>query len=266
MSSIPSWPAISVQDLAVDALPVHASASQREEDDEIILVEDMTSMTSRPGPSHISNSQMAFVSTSTPLQSEDIIDISDDEPEKSPVKPVEALPVIEPVFSPFPLAETVPSKAKEPLFLPSPSSSPRSAQSLQYPNRTLHTLGGDNVEIEAPWDMPSMDVLDVSMEHPLALGPKRKNKRMEVYVLIPPPPDWVKGAKQSKKGGKQKRKPWIADEEVGDSEIEETEDWDVKEGTTSRRRPEIDTGKADGTTSSFPCLDWTLDSHYESHF
>jgi hypothetical protein len=140
---------------------------------------------------------------------------------------------------------------------------------LQY-NGPL-TLEGDDTEIEAPWDMPSIDSPDVSMEQPLALESKKNGKRRtEVYVLIPPPPDWVKQVKQrsnNAQGGqrnrqprpnKAKRKPWVSeDDEVEESEheIDVIEEWDLPER-------EVDAKEADGTTS-IPSSHRTSDSHYD---
>ena len=287
-SNIQSDSAISNQQISVDSLPIHASALQREEEEEgeeegenkegkeeeeeeIMLVEDMMSLSPLPGPQL---AQTAVKSSSPPLHSDEIIDISDDElqNEKSPAKPIEALPITASVSSPFPSAQSIPSKAKEPLFLPSPSSSPRSAQSLHDPDKDPLNSGGDNIEVEAPWDMPSVDLGDVTMEQLRSPEPKKRQKKMKVYVLIPPPPDWVKRAKQigknfpSRRGKNQRqtsnnarRIPWLPDDEdVGDSEngIEEIEG---SEGRTSQATSEVDTREAKGTISP-PSSLWIHDS------
>jgi hypothetical protein len=268
-SNVQSNSALSNQQIAVDALPVHASALQREEEEgeeeeEIMLVEDMMSLSPLAGPQL---PQTAVKSSSPPLQLDEIIDISDDElqNEKSPAKPIEALPITASISSPFPSAQLISSKAKEPLFLPSPSSSPRSAQSLHDPDKDPLISGGDVVEVEAPWDMPSMEVGDVSMEQLRPPGLKQKEKKMKVYVLIPPPPDWVKRAKQrgnnvpsrrgknkGQKSNRARRIPWLPDDkDIGDSEngIEEIEGSD-NEGRTSQATSEVDTREAEGTISS----------------
>ncbi|KIM75010.1 hypothetical protein PILCRDRAFT_689843 [Piloderma croceum F 1598] len=266
MSSFQSNSALSDQQPAGDMLPIHNSDLRREEeeedDDEIELVEDMTSFSPLPisGSSRSSKTQVTPIPSSTQLQLDDIIDISDDENQNLPAKPIQSVPIVAPALSPFPATGMVSSKAKEPLFLPSPSSSPRSSRSLQYLDNGALTQKDDNDEIEAPWDMPSMDV---SAEQPLSLEPKKKGKiRMEPFVYIPAPPDWVKRAKQRSdkapngqqrnrqvKHNNAKRKVWIMedDEVVGDSEheIDEIEGWD---GWTSQRGRELDTKEADGMT------------------
>jgi hypothetical protein len=267
--------ALSDQQPAGDVLPIHTSALRREEeedDDEIELVEDMTSFPPLPisGSSRSSESQAAPMPSSTQLQLDDIIDISDDETNNLPAKPIKSMPIVAPAPSLFPAASMVSSKAKEPLFLPSPSSSPRSTRSLQYLDNGALTREDHDDEIEAPWDMPSMDI---SAEQPFSL--ESKKIRMEPYVYIPPPPDWVKRAMQRSdkvqnsqqknrqlKHNNAKRKAWIMedDEVVGDSEheMDEIEGWD---GGTSQRARGLDTKEADGMTPN-PSPQLTRDSHY----
>lgn len=270
MSSFQSNSALSDQQSAGDLLPIHTSDLQQreeEEDDEIELVEDMTSFSPPPISGSSRKAQATLIPSSTQLQLDDIIDISDDENLNLPAKAIKSVPIVAPAPSPFPAASMVSSKAKEPLFLPSPSSSPRSTRSLKYLDSAL-TQKDDNDEIEAPWSM------DISTEQPLSLEPKKKGKiRMEPFVYIPAPPDWVKRAKQrsdkSQKGQQRnrqlkhnnaKRKAWIIedDEVVGDSEreIDEIERWDS--GTSQRGR---DTKEADGMTPN-PSPQLTRDSHY----
>jgi hypothetical protein len=253
------------QHSTADALPAQASAPQKEEDEEDedeIAVKHMVSSPPPPfsGPPQPSNSQTVAILSPASLQTDDVVDISDDEPqnEKSSTKPAEAPPIAAPVFSSFPPAETRPPKIKEPLFLPEPSSSPRSVQSLHYADDG-HPQPGDDLEINAPWDTPSMDV---SMGQPLE-PTKESKKRTEVYVLIPPPPDWVKRAKRSSNKiyssqetvkqqmlNNAKHKPWVnEDEEVGDSE----DDIHANPKGMSQREQGLDNGETDGTTSiSFP--------------
>jgi hypothetical protein len=96
-----------------------------------------------------------------------------------PAKPIKSMPIVAPAPSLFPAASMVSSKAKEPLFLPSPSSSPRSTRSLQYLDNGALTREDHDDEIEASWDMPSMDV---SAEQPFSLESKQdKNGALCIY-------------------------------------------------------------------------------------
>jgi hypothetical protein len=268
---------VSDQQPIVDALSVDTLALRKEEEDDdegIEIVEEMTTLTtSLPEPSQ---PQIASMPSSAQLQ-QDIIDISDDddlENRKLPSEPGETLPVASPAFPVWP-PEVVPFKAKEPLFLPSPSSSPRSPRSLQYAVHDPLTMGRKSVEIEASWDMPSIDGPEISGQL-FSPQPKKKGNRMEAYVLIPPAPDWVRRARHdnSKARNRQnknrqlnlntaKHKSWIREEEVvtdSENEVEDIEDWDVEDGTT-RRYQDVDTREADGTISP-PCFG-TREPYYQ---
>lgn len=162
------------------------------------------------------------------------------------VSPAEPKQVQAPVFT-HPIIETQqpeagPSKAKEPLFLPSPSMSPTSAASLQYPVDD-YTQQEDVVDVDA-WG-ESMDAVEKLASHPISrqsANPKKRSKA-EVYVLMPPTPAWVKRAKIKQKKAKEKRaketqrhrhpkRRKISEQEeiIADSEQEEDpiEDWDVE--------------------------------------
>lgn len=249
------------QDATLDALPVspgRGHAQREEEEEEEVEVENEIALSENM---KLSAPRTTANPPSVPSVTDEIIDISDDESfqkESSLVKRSETQPLAAPVSLPFPPTETVPSKTKEPLFLPSPSSSPRSTRSLQY-QEDHPILGKDNsLENKAPWDMPSIDTLDDPVAKTLALRSRKTNmKGMEVYVLIPPPPDWVKRANQtSQVRDKQqnrdnaKRKPRVnkAQEEADDSE-DEIEHWYIDGGNVSKHGQEAATGEADGTTS-----------------
>lgn len=165
---------------AIDAVSAIAALPAMEEDEddeaEINLVEDMTSLPPPPpfeaAPKHIDN--------------------SGDTQDAMTMDPIAMFQ-----FPPPLKLEEERSKAKEPLFLPSSkSSSPNGRQtpSVQYGDGPVV----NNVDIIMDWgtDMTAMKDLDASAETLPALKPmKRSHRRMEVFVLVPPPPDWVKRAK-----------------------------------------------------------------------
>lgn len=132
-----------------------------------------------------------------------------------------------------------PSKAREPLFLPSPTSSLRS--SVQF----------DPGDLGAAYESPPIPIPSPSVSPPLY------KKQMEPYVLILPPPDWVKRhidtQRTRNKSGQRLRdavqqRPAPARKVLQPSDleddIEEIEQWDGEANTGSRGR-EMD---ADGTS------------------
>lgn len=164
---------------AVDVVPVIAAAPEMDGDDddeaEINLVEDMTSLSPPPSLSINDNTKDTMSTKSIAI----------------------------PQFSPIPKLEAERSKAKEPLFLPSSrSSSPNRGRAPSFQDQDGDGPGVDNMDTDTAWDMDLtlMKDLNASVETPAALEPKKKSKRMEVFVLVPPPPDWVKQAKLNTHG------------------------------------------------------------------
>jgi hypothetical protein len=224
----------------VDAVPI-VGVTPREDDEndedevEIDLVEDMTSIAPLPAAGH----QAGIASHTNSQSSEHINHDGDDIQTTRSLKPIAA-----PQFSPAPLPE-VGSKAKEPLFLPSStSSSPNSRQTPNFPYLDDDALGADNLDPATVMDT-HMKGLDTAVETLPASKPTKK-KRLEVFVLVPPPPDWVKRAKLNVRSAEnfgKKRKGSLEagtveelDDEIEQwTEISATEDEDAEK----RRQDEI---------------------------
>jgi hypothetical protein len=220
-----------------------------EEDDddeaEINLVEDMTSLPLPPPPSQ-------------PLS------INDNAQGTMSTKPIAI-----PQFSPTPKLEAERSKAKEPLFLPSSRSpSLNSGQAPGFQDQDGDGPGVDNMDTDTTWDMDltlTRD-LDASVEIPAALEPKKKSsKRMEVFVLMPPPPDWVKRAKLNARGTRASKEPGKRKQSRGEKgnvdesedEIEEWTELGMMKDEEKRRQDEMVEQSAKSLTSSLmrqqPC-------------
>jgi len=112
--------------------------------------------------------------------------------------------------------------SKEPLFLPSPTSSP---------SRLSLTAAGDIEDDDAYDGYPVSDALDsdhasreVTSESQLETtrpSQRSKQKRQQVYVLVPPPPEWVRRSRQrGSAGGEQSRKQRRIYEGAGAHETE----------------------------------------------
>ncbi|KDQ64135.1 hypothetical protein JAAARDRAFT_217301 [Jaapia argillacea MUCL 33604] len=97
---------------------------------------------------------------------------------------------------------------KQPLFLPSPTSSPSQGDALE---------DGVPAQEDGRWN-----VVDKSSSPPIPLpkmNPRKKRPKVEVYVLVPPVPEWLKRARESEKAKKWKKPHLIGPEDHGKSSI-----------------------------------------------